>query len=124
MEVVVQHGCEQIVRGGYRMDVSGKMQVDIFHRDYLAVSSSGRTSFDAEAGSEGRLAQTDHGLFTYSIQGLSQTDRVGGFAFSRRGWGDGSHQYQFARRPVFEAFPYRKGDLGFVLAVKLDVVIC
>ena len=48
MEVIVQHGRQQVVRGGNRVEIAGEMQVDLIHGDHLGVAAAGRTAFDSE----------------------------------------------------------------------------
>ena len=49
LNMIVQHCCKQIIGRSDRMEISGKMQIQIFHRNNLRISSAGRTAFDPEA---------------------------------------------------------------------------
>ena len=66
------------------MHVAGKMQVDVFHRQDLGVTTAGSTAFDAEDRSQGRFAQGDDGFMTHVVQGLGQADSRQGLAFAGR----------------------------------------
>ena len=57
---VIIDGCGQEVVGSRNgMHVAGKMQVDVFHRQDLGVTTAGSTAFDAEYRTQGRFAQSD-----------------------------------------------------------------
>ena len=47
-DVVVDHGCQQVVSCADGMEVTGKVQVNIFHRNYLCVSAAGCSTFHTE----------------------------------------------------------------------------
>ena len=47
-DVVVDHGCQQVVSCADGMEVTGKVQVNIFHRNYLCVSAAGCSTFYTE----------------------------------------------------------------------------
>ncbi len=44
----IDRRCQQIVRGGDGVDVSRQMEVELLHRDNLAVAAAGRAAFDTE----------------------------------------------------------------------------
>ena len=61
MEAVVDEGASEVVGRADRVDVAGQVEVEVLHRDDLAVAAAGRAALDPEDRSEGRLAdvQTD-----------------------------------------------------------------
>ena len=71
--VVIQHGGQQIVGGSYGVEIPGKMQVYIFHRNYLRVSASGGSALYAEYRPEGRLSQSCYNVLSYFAQSVSQS---------------------------------------------------
>ena len=75
------------------MDVSGKMQVDIFHRDDLGVSAAGRAAFLSEDGSERRFSQSNDDFFADFFQTVGKTARGGRLSFSCGSGGDGCDQF-------------------------------
>ena len=46
--VVVDHGCQQVVCCTDRMEVTCEVKVDIFHRNYLSISAAGCSAFYTE----------------------------------------------------------------------------
>src|SRR4029453_9422570 len=48
VDVVVDHGGEQVVRGGDRVQVAGEVQVHRLHRDHLARAATGAAALDPE----------------------------------------------------------------------------
>ena len=51
----------EVVRGADRVDVAGQVEVEVLHRDDLAVAAAGRAALDPEHGPEARLADRDRG---------------------------------------------------------------
>ena len=123
LQVVVQHGAEQVVRRGDRVHIAGEVQVDVLHRDDLRPAAAGRAALDAEYRAEGGLAQGDHGVLAQLGHGLSQTDGRGGLALARRGRVDRGDEHQLAVRAILHALPRRSGDLGLVAAVQLELLL-
>ena len=78
------------------MKVSGKMKIDLIHREHLGISSSGSSSFHSEARTERRLTQGDNRLLPYFIKSQCKTDRHGSFADTRFCSCNGSDQYKIA----------------------------
>ena len=94
------------------------MQVDVFHRDNLCISTTAGSAFYSEYGSERRLAQGKHGVFAEQVHSVCKAYAHRGFALSE---GSGVHsrdenEFRFA---LF----CRNGHFGFVFAVEFDVVV-
>ncbi len=78
LQVVVQHGGQEIVGRAHGVNVPREVKVDLFHGQHLGIAASGGTSLDAETGTERGLPQTDHRLFPQFHQCLGEADGVGG----------------------------------------------
>ncbi len=48
LDVIVKHGGEQVVGRADGVNITGEMQVDVFHRDDLCVTTAGCTALDTE----------------------------------------------------------------------------
>ena len=46
--MVVEHRRKKVVGCADRMEVTGKVKVDVFHRDDLCITAAGRTALDAK----------------------------------------------------------------------------
>ena len=60
MNVVVDEGRKQIVGGGDGVDIPGKVQVDLLHRQYLRIPAAGGAALQPEYRAQRRLPQGDH----------------------------------------------------------------
>jgi hypothetical protein len=58
-ERVVDEGGEQVVSRTDGVVVASEVEVEVLHRDNLAVAPAGRAALDAEDGAQGRLANAD-----------------------------------------------------------------
>ena len=102
MDVVVKQGSQQVVCRGDGVEIAGKMQVQVFHRDNLRITAAGGTTLDAEAGAQGGLAQCKQCFFAHVAKGLAETDACRGLALACRCRVDGGYQHQFSVRAVFD----------------------
>ena len=57
LNMIVEHGGQQVVGGADGMEVAGKVQVDVLHGDDLGPTAAGGTALYAKDGAERRLAQ-------------------------------------------------------------------
>ena len=48
LNVVVQHGGQQVIGGTDGMEVTGEMEVDVLHGNDLGITAAGRAAFDTE----------------------------------------------------------------------------
>ena len=55
LNMVVQHGRQQVVGRADGVEVAGKMQVDVLHGHHLSIPAAGRAALDAEHRPQGRL---------------------------------------------------------------------
>ena len=56
VEAVVEERAGQVVGRPDGVDVAGQVEVEVLHRDDLAVAATGRAALDAEDRAQGRLA--------------------------------------------------------------------
>ena len=92
LNMVVEHGGQQVIGGADSMEVTGKVQVDILHGDDLSPAAAGSAALNAKDGAERRLAQGHGTLDAASAQAIGQTDGRGGLTLARRRWVDSSHE--------------------------------
>ena len=62
VEAVVEERAGEVVRRADGVDVAGQVEVEVLHRDDLAVAAAGRAALDPEDRPERRLADVDRGL--------------------------------------------------------------
>ena len=92
LDVVVEHGGQQVIGGTDGMEVTGKVQVDILHGNDLGPTATSGTALDAKDGAERRLAQGHGTLDAATTQAVGQTDGRGGLALARRRWVNSGHE--------------------------------
>ena len=92
LDVVIKHGGQQVIGGTDSVEVAGKVQVDVLHRDDLGPTAAGGTTLNAKDGAERRLAQGHGTLDAAATQAIGQTDGRGGLALARRRWVDSGHE--------------------------------
>ena len=104
------------------MDISRKVQVDIFHRCHLGIAAAGRAALHAKAGAQRGFPKTYCGAFADAIERVPQADGGGGFAFTGRSRIDSRDENQLTRIwRVFEALTKFLRDFGFDAAVVFEV---
>ena len=119
MNVVVDEGRKQIVGGGDGMDIPGKVQVDLLHRQYLRIPAAGGAALQPEYRAQRRLPQGDHRPLAQKRKRLSQPDGGGRLALPGGGGVDGGDKDQLALRliPLLQQELLR--ELGLAAAVGL-----
>ena len=121
-DMIVYHGCQQVVGGGNGVNVAGKVQVNVFHRHNLRIAAAGRAAFQSEAGAERRLAQRQHDFFAAELQSVGQTDGYCRFSLAGRGRSNRRDQNEFSFQRFGGQFVQLcKADFGLVPAVKFQV---
>ena len=71
--------------------VTGKVQVDIFHRNNLSIAAAGGAAFHTKAGAEAGFSQTDQCIFADAVKAIGKAHRGGGLTLTsgcRRNRGD------------------------------------
>ena len=99
VDVVVEHGGQEVVGQLDGVEIAGEVEVDVLHGDDLGIAAAGRPALHAEARPQRRLAQADRGLLADAVQPVAQADAGGGLAFAGRRGRDRRHQHQLAGRP-------------------------
>ena len=89
VEAVVEERAGQVVGRADGVDVAGQVEVEVLHRDDLAVAAAGRAALDPEHRPEGRLADVHRRLVTDLVEALGQPDGRGRLALAERRRGDG-----------------------------------
>ena len=123
MQVVVEHRGQQVVRGGDDVEVAVEMEVDFLHRRELREAAAGAAAFDAEAGTDRRLAQTDHCFLAEPVERVGEADARRGLAFTCGRWRDRGDKDELAGRFVFEPVVNVGHDLRLDLAVEFEVIL-
>ena len=123
LDMVVEHGCEQVVGRADGMKVTGEVQVDVLHGDDLGIAAAGCAALDAEDRSQRGLAESDNTLFADLAEAVRQTYAGRGLAFARGCRCDRGHQDQLAVLLVRVVLEEVVIDLGLVVAVLLDVLL-
>ena len=80
--MIVDHCSEQIVSGRDGVEITGEMQIDIFHRNDLGLSAARRTALHPEAGAKRRFAQAEQSAFTNPVHRIGQANAGGCLAFA------------------------------------------
>ncbi len=114
---------EQIIGRADGMHVAREMEVEILHRDNLAVAPAGRPALDAEDRPERRLANTGDDLLADFVKTEGKTYGRDCLALTQRRRGYGRDIDILAVRPVFQPVDQAKLYLGLVVAVELQFVV-
>ena len=94
--MVVDHGCQQVVGSADGVEITGKMQVDVLHGDYLGIAAAGSAALYAKDRSEGGLSESHHHMFPDPLNGVCQADRCSGLALACGRGVDGGDENQLA----------------------------
>src|SRR6266566_4747207 len=95
------------------------MEVELFHRDNLAVAAAGRAAFDAERRALAGLANTgEHLLAEIRTQALAEPDGSGRLTFTQRRGRDRGHDDVLAVADVLEPVP--NGEMHFRLSLAVE----
>jgi len=73
--------------------VAGEMEVEVLHRDHLAVAGAGSSALDAEDRAEARLADRGCGTVADAVEPLGEADGDRGLALAQRSPGYGAHEH-------------------------------
>ena len=124
LDMVVEHGSQQVVGSTDGVEVAGEVEVDVLHGDNLSVAAAGSAALDAKDGTQGRLTQGDHGLLADLAQAVDQAHRRGGLTLTSGGGGDGGHEDELAVGLVANLLhEVDVVDLGHVVAVLLKILL-
>ncbi len=125
---VVDEGRQQVMGRSDGVVVAGEVEVEVLHRDHLAVTAARGSALDTENRSQRWLANADRGTVADPVEPLHEADVRGRLAFAERGRRDRGNDYVLAAlagrgRLCLEACYPRKLDLGLVRPVQLDFVV-
>ena len=120
--MVVNEGRQKVVCRRHGVQVAGKVQVDVFHRNDLCITAAGRAALDTEYRSERGLTKGNNRVLADFVQSHGQTDGAGGFSFACRCRRDGGNQNQFAILLVRKTLDGIMRDFRFIFAVQLQIV--
>ena len=92
MQVIVKERCCEIVRCANRVHITGEVQVELLHRNHLAVAATCSAALDAEDRSETWLSNRDGGAVANLVEALRESNGGGGLPFTEWRWTDrGDH---------------------------------
>ena len=121
---VVEERRGQVVGGADRVDVAGQVEVEVLHRDDLAVAAAGGAALDPEDRPERRLADRHRRPLADPVQALGQADRGRRLALAERRRRDpGDHDVLAPRVGRLEPLDRRQGHLRLARSVLLDLVV-
>ena len=123
IDMVVQHGSQQVVGCADGVEIAGKVEVDILHGNHLCVAAAGCTALDAKDGAEGRLPKGYQHILADAAHTVCQTHCCGGLALTGRGGVDGGDQHQLAVGGGCLVLQDIVVHLGLVLAVLLQILL-
>ena len=96
IDVVVDKRGEKVVRRRDGVEIAGEMQVDLLHRNDLGIAAARGAPLHAEAGSERRLAQRDHGALADLAKPVAEAYGRRRLALAGRGRVDRGHEDELA----------------------------
>ena len=124
VEAVVDEGAGEVVGRADGVDVAGQVEVEVLHRDDLAVAAAGGAALDAEDRPERRLADVDRRLAADPVEALGEPDGRRRLALAERRRRDRRDDDVLAARPLgLEARDRLERDLGLGRAVELELVV-
>ena len=100
VEAVVDERAGEVVRRADRVDVAGQVEVEVLHRDDLAVAAAGGAALDPEHRPERRLADVDRRPLADVVEALGEADRRRRLALAERRRGDRRDDDVLARAAV------------------------
>ena len=123
IDMIIQHGSQQIVGSPYGMKISGKMKVDILHGHHLSIAASCRSALDPEYRAEAGLPESQGTFLSDISEAVRKANGCSGFSFSCRSRRDGSHKYELSPGAVLPACDQPVIDLCLILSVLLHIIL-
>ena len=122
LNVIVKKRTEQIVGRCNRMHISGKMQVNILHRNHLSIPAARSAALYTENRTKRRLPKRQNRFFPKLIHTLGKTYTGSCFSLSGRSGIYGCNKNQLAvgliRKPLYASL----GDLCLIVTVRLQLI--
>ncbi len=114
INMVIQHGSQQVVGSADCVEVTGEVQVDVLHGDNLSITTAGSAALHTKHRSQRRLTQSNQNILADSAHTVSQANSGCGLALTGGGGVDSGHENQLA-----------VGAIGFVqdVVVNLSLVL-
>ena len=123
LDVVVEHGGQQVVGCADGVEVAGKVQVDVFHGNDLGIATAGSAALDAEHGSQGGFSERHDGVLADLSQTVGEAYGCGGLAFAGRSRRNGGNEDEFAVGLVCLISQQLVVYLCLVVAVLLEILL-
>jgi hypothetical protein len=124
MKTVVEERGGEVVGGADGVDVAGEVEVEVLHRDDLAVAAARRAALDPEHGAERWLTDADGRPMADVVEALAEADSRRRLALSERRRRDRGDDDVLAARPLrLDAPDALERDLRLRPAVQLDLVV-
>ena len=116
VDVIVDHGRQQIVGRSDRVEVAGEVKVHFLHWDNLRITPAGCASLHAEARYERGFPDADGSVLSDPVQCVAESHRSRRLSFARRRRIDRGDQHQIAVIPVPNRLDELGRNLGLVMA--------
>ena len=92
MQVIVEECRGEIMRGANRVHITGEVQVELLHRNHLAIAAARSAALDTEDWSEAWLSNRNGGAVANLVEALRESNGGGGLPFTEWRWTDrGDH---------------------------------
>ena len=98
LDMVIQHGGAEVVCSANGVEVSGKVKVNVLHRNYLGIAATCSTTLNAKDGTQRRLSQGQHGRLSQAGQSICQTYRSSGLSLTCWRWVNGRNQHKLSSK--------------------------
>ena len=122
LNVVIQHGRQQVIGRSDGVEVAGEVKIDVLHRHHLGISAAGGAALDAEHRSHGWLPQGHHGVLADAAQRVRKAHGHRGLSLSGGGGIDGGHQNQLAVGAA-ALFEQAVIHLGLISSVQFQICL-
>ena len=98
MQVIVEERRGEVVCCADGVHITGEVQVELLHRNHLAVAATCSAALDAEDRPEARLSNRDGGAVANLVEALRESNGGGGLPFTEWRWANcGDHHVLAAR---------------------------
>ena len=105
----------------YRMKITRKMQVHVFHGNDLRIAPSSSTTLHTKVWPQRSFTDTNHCVFTNTVQTITKPNSSCCLAFACRCWVDRSDQNQFTIFAALDRVNERLAHLCLIVAVGKQV---
>ena len=124
MEETCIDRCRHKIMGNANgVNIAGEMQIEIFHRNDLAVAAARCAAFDVKSRTHAGLADAGHHAFSKMCsQALNEPKCCSRLSLTQRSRRDCGDIDIFALRPGFQILENVQVNLGFILSVKIEII--